>query len=160
MPKSLPQVPSMLSNDDIEQFGKQGCAVFPSTSFFFPLIQQIFMNPSSCAGAESNRTKHGVTVPDLWELAKKSQRTGAGVSQGNGSLRGQVCKAGQCREGSVLEGYLKDQPVWGGNQEGGEGQRYCWGRSRGARGEGTSWRAGCKTGKVRMGRKHSFNKHC
>lgn len=62
----------MLSNDNIEQSGKQGCGFFaPSNSFSSPLIQQIFVNLFSCAGAVSNRAKDGTTTPDLRALAEK-----------------------------------------------------------------------------------------
>ena len=72
MPKSLPHITITLSNDNIEQSGKQGCGFFPpSNSFFSPLIQQIFVNLFSRAGAVSNRVKDGMTTPDLRELAEK-----------------------------------------------------------------------------------------
>lgn len=67
--KVFPQVTIMLSDDNIEQFGKWG--FLPGNSLSSPLTQQVFMNPSSCAQNGSSRMKPRMTTPGLREFAEK-----------------------------------------------------------------------------------------
>lgn len=89
--QSLPQVTIMLSDENIEQFGKWG--FLPGNSLSSPLTLQVFMNPSLCAQAESSRMKPGMTTPGLRELAEKYRvqfsRAGRAISRRDVSVPGQ-----------------------------------------------------------------------
>lgn len=160
----FPKFTILLSNDNIEQFGKWG--FLPGNGLSSPLTQQVCMNPSSRAQAGSSRLKPGMTTPGLRELAERcgvqSWRAGLAVGRCHVSAPGESARLDDTGKSGCWRRAVKQEGVRGGSRRAGEMTRTKL--QLGKHGVGVA--GGRETGRSRArgwrsqsGERHSFHNH-